>query len=74
MMQKRKLSSLLLISFIVVFAFSYAMANNVTFESKTGVPRCADGFQNITVNPTQEITGFEIVFEIQSTANDHNIF
>ena len=68
-MQKRKLSSLLLISFIVVFAFSYAMANNVTFENKTGVPRCADGFQNITVNPSQEITGFEIVFEIQSTTN-----
>jgi len=68
MMQKRKLSSLLLISFIVVFACSYAMANNVTFETKANAPRCADGFQNITVNPTEEITGFEIVFEIQSTS------
>jgi hypothetical protein len=44
------------------------MANNVTFETKSNVPRCADGFQNITVNPTEEITGFEIVFEIQSTS------
>ena len=67
-MQKRKLSSLLLISFIVVFAFSYSMANQVTFESKSNLPRCTQGFQKITVAPSQEITGFEIVFKINSTA------
>jgi hypothetical protein len=68
MMQKRKLSSLLLISFIVVFAFSYALANEVTFENKANFPRCASGVQNITVNPSEEITAFEIVFEISSAS------
>ena len=62
MMQKRKLSSLLLISFIVVFAFSYAAANTVTYEGKT-VLRCDEVNQNVTASPSQEIAGFELVFE-----------
>ena len=40
MMQKRTLYSLLLISFIVVFGWSFAMANDVTIQSKN-VSRCA---------------------------------
>ncbi|MGD8922134.1 MAG: T9SS type A sorting domain-containing protein [Candidatus Zixiibacteriota bacterium] len=67
MMQKRKLSSLLLISFIVIFAFSYSMANEVTFETKPNVLRCSQINQNISIAPSQEITGFEIVFAITET-------
>ena len=65
MMQKRKLSSLLLISFIVVFAFSYAAANTVVYESKT-VLRCDQVAQNVTASPTQEIAAFELVFVTSS--------
>ena len=67
-MQKRKLSSLLLISFIVIFAFSYSMANEVTFETKPNVLRCSQINQSVAVAPSQEITGFEIVFELTQTA------
>jgi hypothetical protein len=59
---------LLLISFIVVFAFSYSWANQVTFENKANFPRCETGVQNITVNPSEEITAFEIVFVINSAS------
>ena len=46
MMQKRKLSSLLLISFIVVFSFSFAAANTVDFGTSDQL-RCDDAFQAI---------------------------
>ena len=63
MMQKRKLSSLLLISFIVVFAYSFAVANTVDFGTSDQL-RCDPAAQAITINPAQEIVGFEIIAEI----------
>ena len=61
-MQKRTLySSLLLASFLLVFTFSFGSAQTVTFESKN-VPRCSDVILNITVNTTQPLSAFEIVF------------
>jgi hypothetical protein len=66
MMQKRKLSSLLLISFIVVFAFSYAAAQNtVTYETKDAL-RCAIVNQNVTASNDAPITGVELVFVTSS--------
>jgi hypothetical protein len=50
MMHKRTVYSLLLTSFILVFALSSALAQSVTFESK-GDKRCEAGVLNVTVNP-----------------------
>ena len=62
-MQKRKLSSLLLISFIVVFGFSFAAANTVDFGTSTQL-RCDDALQAISINAAQDIVGFEIIAEV----------
>jgi len=60
-MQKRNLYSLLLISFIVVFASSMAFANQVTFESKT-LPRCLDAASNVTANVSSDsVSAIEII-------------
>lgn len=66
MMQKRTLTSLLLTSFLVAFAFSYSMANDVTFGSMNAA-RCDDNVLNITVNNTVDVAAIEIVFEISGT-------
>ena len=63
MMQKRSLYSLLLTSFMLVFAFSLSQAQTVTFESKT-VLRCQDNTINITVDNPTDISAFEIVFAV----------
>ena len=63
MMQKRKLSSLLLISFIVVFSFSFAAANTVDFGTSNQL-RCDDALQNISITAAQDIVGFEIIAEV----------
>jgi hypothetical protein len=65
MMQKRSLYSLLLTSFMLVFAFSLSHAQSVTFESKT-VLRCQDNTVDITVDPGQgsSIDAYEIVFAL----------
>jgi hypothetical protein len=61
MMQKRNLYSLLLISFIVVFASSMAFANQVTFESKT-LPRCLNTASNVTaIVSADSVSAIEIV-------------
>ena len=60
MMQKRKLSSLLLISFIVVFSFSFAAANEVDFGSSDQL-RCDGALQAISITASQDIVGFEII-------------
>jgi len=65
MMQKRTLYSLLLTSFILVCAFSFSVAQEVTFESKT-VLRCEAGVLNIDVLNPSDISAFEIVFEVSS--------
>jgi len=66
-MQKRTIYSLLLTSFILVFAFSASMAQTVTFESKS-MPRCQDGALDILVNPGTDISGFEVVFQVSTTS------
>ena len=63
MMQKRSLYSLLLTSFMLVFAFSLSYAQSVTFESKT-VLRCQDNTIDVTVDNPTDISAFEIVFAI----------
>lgn len=67
MKQKRTLYSLLLTSFILVFAFSFSVAQEVSIESKTSL-RCQPGVLNLTVDPTAEISAFEIVFEVTSAS------
>jgi hypothetical protein len=68
MMQKRTLYSLLLISFIAVYAFSSALgANTVTFESKNSA-RCANGVLNITAANDAAVNAVEIVFTISSAS------
>ncbi|MEE8578267.1 MAG: T9SS type A sorting domain-containing protein [candidate division Zixibacteria bacterium] len=66
MMQKRTLTSLLLISFLVAFAFSYSSANEVTFGSPS-VLRCDNNVLNIDVNNTVDVLAVEIVFEISGS-------
>ncbi len=61
MMQKRNLYSLMLISFLVVFASSMAFANQVTFESKT-LPRCFNSASNVTaIVSADSVSAIEIV-------------
>ncbi len=68
MMQKRTLYSLLLISFIVVFAASMSVAQTVTIESKSNLPRCAEQAVEINADVTTDVAAVEFVFEI-STAS-----
>jgi hypothetical protein len=67
MMHKRTVYSLLLTSFILVFALSSAFGQSVTFESK-GAKRCEAGVLNVTVNPGGSVNAIEVVFEVSSTA------
>ncbi|MFZ5980430.1 MAG: T9SS type A sorting domain-containing protein [Candidatus Zixiibacteriota bacterium] len=64
MMQKRKLNSLLLISFLVVFAFSYSFADTVVYQSKADFQRCTDGYLNVQVTVEDNVKAIEIVFEV----------
>lgn len=66
MMHKRTVYSLLLTSFILVFALSSAFSQSVTFESKNA-KRCEAGVLNVTVNPGGSVNAIEIVFEVKST-------
>jgi hypothetical protein len=66
MMQKRTLTSLLLISFLVAFTFSYSLANEVTFQS-LNVSRCNDYVLDVTVENTVDVAAVEIVMVISST-------
>jgi hypothetical protein len=65
MMQKRSTLSLLLISFMLVFALSVS-AQQVTFESKT-VARCESQVLNVTVDNASELGAVEVVFVIAGT-------
>jgi hypothetical protein len=68
MMHKRTVYSLLLTSFMLVFALSSALAQTVTFQS-LNVNRCEDSALDITVNPGVggSVGAIEIVFEVKST-------
>jgi len=67
-MQRRSIYSLLLTSFILVFAFSSSFADEVLFDSKT-VLRGQTNVLNITVdNSSMDVSAFEIIFELQSSS------
>ena len=68
MMQKRTLYSLLLISFIVVFGFSFAMANTVAIQSKN-VSRCTNSQINVTATVSSDsVSAIEVVVLVAKTA------
>lgn len=66
MMRKRMIYSLLLTSFILVFALASSQAQTVTFEDKSA-KRCEDGVLNITVDSPSDLSAVEIVFEVTGT-------
>jgi hypothetical protein len=69
MMQKRTLYSLLLISFMVVFGWTLASANDVTI-SNASLSRCANGTLNVTANVTEDsVSAVEVVLVISKTTN-----
>lgn len=69
MMQKRTLYSLLIISFIVVFAASMAMADTVRVQTKNNLPRCADQAVNVTADITSAgVSAIELVLEVSQTS------
>jgi hypothetical protein len=69
MMQKRTLYlSLLLVSCLLFFGFSYASAQTVTFESKTTY-RCTDVTLNVTVDSPDDISALELIFEISGNVD-----
>jgi len=72
MMQKRTLYSLLLASLLLVFAFSFATAQTVTFQSKT-VPRCATTILNISVTTPEPLSAFEIVFSLSGSYSNFSV-
>ena len=72
MMQKRTLYSLLLASLLLVFAFSFATAQTVTFQSKT-VPRCATTILNISVTTPEPLSAFEIVFTLSGVYSNFSV-
>lgn len=64
MMQKRTLYiSLLLVSCLLFFGFSFASAQTVTFQNKSA-SRCSDVTLNITVAYPGQLSAFEIVFQV----------
>jgi len=67
-MQRRSIYSLLLTSFILVFAIS-SVAQDVTISSQT-VLRGQSGSLNITLNNPDPVGGFEILFEVTTSLND----
>ena len=72
-MQKRTLYiSLLLVSCLLFFGFSYASAQSVGFQSKTA-SRCSDVTVNITVANPGELSALEIVFEVTGDYSSMNV-
>jgi len=66
-MRKRMIYSLLLTSFILVFALASSQAQTVTFENKSA-KRCEDGVLNVTVDSPSDLSAVEIVFEVTSSS------
>jgi hypothetical protein len=64
MMQKRTLYlSFLLVSCLLIFGFTSAFGQTVTFSSQTA-PRCEDVTMNITVSAPVSISAFDIIFQV----------
>ena len=64
-MQKRTVYSLLLISFILVFALN--VSAQVSFEEKNAA-RCEASVMNLTVSPGSDVSAVEVVFEVTSAS------
>ena len=63
-MQKSKLSlSLILASFLLIFSYSFAWSQSVSFEDKD-VPYCAEVYMNVTVSTPVELAAYEVIFEV----------
>ena len=64
-MHKRTLHSLLIVSFIAVFAASMSFAaDEVIVESKGNLLRCADQSVDVTANLDADISAIEVVVEV----------
>jgi len=68
-MQRRSIYSLLLTSFILVFAFTSVQAQEVVFSSQT-VLRGQSGALNISIDAPDPVGGFEFLFEVSTSSND----
>ena len=66
---QRSIYSLLLTSFILVFAISSVFAQQVDFGSQT-VLRGQSGTLNITLDSPDPVGGFELLFEVVTSSND----
>jgi hypothetical protein len=55
--------SFLLVACLLLFGFSFASAQTVTFQSKTA-PRCSDVVLNVTITSPQELSAWEAIFQI----------
>jgi len=75
MMQKRTIYlSLLLASFILVFAYSFAFSqNSVLVESKSNLPRCSDVILDITVTNATDISAFEIILTLNGSYSNLSV-
>ena len=75
MMQKRTIYlSLLLASFLLVFAYSSGYTqNSVVVESKSNLPRCSDVILNVTVNNTTDISAFEIILTLDGSYSNLSV-
>jgi len=75
MMQKRTIYlSLLLASFFLVFAYSFAFAqNSVVVQSKSNLPRCSDVVLNVTVNNATDISAFEIILTLDGSYSNLSV-
>ncbi len=74
-MQKRTIYlSLLLASFFLVFAYSFAFAqNSVVVQSKSNLPRCSDVVLNVTVNNATDISAFEIILTLDGSYSNLSV-
>ncbi len=68
-MQKRTVYSLLLISFILVFALSVSAQNTVTLDGKT-VVRCETTGVNVTVDSDIDVNAVEAIILVETTSGD----
>ena len=75
MMQKRTIYlSLLLASFLLVFAYSFAFSqNSVVVQSKSNLPRCSDVILNVTVNNATDISAFEIILALNGSYSNLSV-
>jgi hypothetical protein len=64
MMHKRTLHSLLIVSFIAIFAVSAFAADEVVIQPKEGLLRCADQSTTVTANIDAPVSAVEVVLNV----------